>query len=261
MADWIYVHIDTISNSVLTQGIPASDFHNEIIHQPKNLMLLNPESTYGEFETNTALKIIRGSEAVDNYLRMIDKKQTRSENKWIDFADPMMLKELTPLEISELLYFGHMKTHLHSPFFYKLQNNFAYFDLEDEIARVYYRYLDEFYRVLAGKLTRNMFALINNKRFFHRPISVEKVPIEIIKDLKEHMRDGITFSFSQAIFENDTYLIPIFLVGDILFRMTTPPFRKETIVGYLCYDREKKTWGLQLNDDSIGLSPLTSPYL
>ena len=64
-----------------------------------------------------------------------------------------MVKELTPLEISELLYFGHMKTHLHSPFFYKLQNNFVYFDLKDQRSRVYYRYLEEYYRILADKIT------------------------------------------------------------------------------------------------------------
>ncbi len=47
-----------------------------------------------------------------------------------------------------------MKTHLHSPFFYKLQNNFVFFDLQDGLTRVYYRYLDEFYRILADKITR-----------------------------------------------------------------------------------------------------------
>ncbi|HIY57798.1 MAG TPA: hypothetical protein H9829_06325 [Candidatus Tetragenococcus pullicola] len=260
MVDWIYVHIDTISNSVLTQGITAKDFHQEIIHQPKNLLLLNPSNELGEFETNTALKIIRGSEAVENYFRSMDKKQTVNENKWIDFTDPLMLKELTPLEISELLYFGHMKTHLHSPFFYKLQNNFAYFDLEDEIARIYYRYLDEFYRVLAGKITQNMFSQINKKRFFHRPIVVDKVPIDTMKSLKELMREGITFSFSQAIVDNKTYQIPIFLVGDILFRMSTPPFKKEIRVGSLDYDCERKEWFLHLEDDSMPLSPLTSSY-
>ena len=52
------------------------------------------------------------------------------EIKWIDFSDVTMLKELTPLEISELLYFGHMKNSLHSPFFYKLQNDFVFLNLQ-----------------------------------------------------------------------------------------------------------------------------------
>ncbi len=74
-------------------------------------------------------------------------KVVAEEMKWIDFNDYEMVKELTPLEISELLYFGHMKTHLHSLSFYKLQNNFVFFDLKDARSRVYYRYLDEYYRI------------------------------------------------------------------------------------------------------------------
>ena len=49
--------------------------------------------------------------------------------KWIDFKDYDVLQRLTPNEISELLYFGHMKNQLRSPFFYQLQNSFAFFEL------------------------------------------------------------------------------------------------------------------------------------
>ena len=72
--------------------------------------------------------------------------------RWIDFTDLTMIKELSALEISELLYLGHMKTHLHSPFFYKLQNNFVYFDLGDDLLRVYYRYMKNFIAFWPNKL-------------------------------------------------------------------------------------------------------------
>ena len=128
MTSSIYIHLDTTSNIVLTQGINAGDFHRGIVHPPKNILLLNPSSELGEFENHTTMKIIRGEAAVSQFLQNLSKNRLLLENKWIDFTDLAMLKELTPLEISELLYFGHMKTHLYSPFFYKLQNNFVYFD-------------------------------------------------------------------------------------------------------------------------------------
>ncbi|MGE9502105.1 hypothetical protein ACQP3D_27360, partial [Escherichia coli] len=91
----------------------------------------------GEYESHTGLKVIRGTENIQRFFSSSRNRRGFDELKWIDFTDLTMLKELTPLEISELLYFGHMKTHLHSPFFYKLQNNFVYFDLNDQLNRIY----------------------------------------------------------------------------------------------------------------------------
>lgn len=130
MTESVYVHIDTTSNAVLTKGLTATDFANSIVHFPQNLLLLDPSASAGEYESHTGLKVIRGTENIQRFFSSSRNRRGFDELKWIDFTDLTMLKELTPLEISELLYFGHMKTHLHSPFFYKLQNNFVYFDLK-----------------------------------------------------------------------------------------------------------------------------------
>ncbi|HAQ0275129.1 TPA: hypothetical protein IWO12_000744 [Enterococcus faecium] len=133
MTESVYVHIDTTSNAVLTKGLTATDFANSIVHFPQNLLLLDPSASAGEYESHTGLKVIRGTENIQRFFSSSRNRRGFDELKWIDFTDLTMLKELTPLEISELLYFGHMKTHLHSPFFYKLQNNFVYFDLNDQL--------------------------------------------------------------------------------------------------------------------------------
>lgn len=259
MTDLIYVHIDTTSNAILTQGIGAKDFHQGIVHQPKNLLLLNPSSELGEFEPHTAMKIIRGSEAVENYFQIVSKERTPEDNKWIDFSDLAILKELTPLEISELLYFGHTKTHLHSPFFYKLQNNFVFFDLKDSIARTYYRYLDEFYRILSNKLTHLTLEALNDKRsFFRKPKPVERINLELIKTLREVMREGIIFSLQQAVTIDDNFQIPIFVVGDAHFRINAPVFKDEDLVGHLIYSTTKKTWQAKLDEEHLAFAALTS---
>lgn len=261
MTNLVYVHIDTISNAVLTQGITIQDFHQGIVHQPKNLLLLNPSSDLGDYESHTAMKVIRGNEAVDNYFRTIEKMRLVEETKWIDFTDLAMLKELTPLEISELLYFGHMKTHLHSPFFYKLQNNFVYFDLKDNIARTYYRYLDEFYRILANKLTQIVFEIMNQKRgLFRKPQPIEKLNVDLVKSLREFMREGLVFSFTQAIKTEDTFQIPIFVVEDTRFRIATPPFKDDALIGHLSYHLTTNVWQLDIDEDHLAFASLSSTH-
>ena len=259
MAEMIYVHIDTVSNAILPQGITTRDFHQGIVHQPKNLLLLNPASELGEFETHTSMKILRGSEAIENYFQLIERRHASEDNKWIDFSDATMLKELTPLEISELLYFGHMKTHLHSPFFYKLQNNFVYFDLKDQMARTYYRYLDEFYRVLSNKLAQIVGENLNERRhFFRKAKAVERLNIDLIKTLREAMREGIVFSFQQAKMIDGVYQIPIFIVEDSRFRMSTPPFKDDALIGHLNYELSQKIWQLDLDEEQLAFASLSN---
>ena len=256
MTSSIYIHLDTTSNIVLTQGINAGDFHRGIVHPPKNILLLNPSSELGEFENHTTMKIIRGEAAVSQFLQNLSKNRLLLENKWIDFTDLAMLKELTPLEISELLYFGHMKTHLYSPFFYKLQNNFVYFDLENGLNRTYYRYLDEFYRILASKITHIALERLNDRRsFFRKAQPVSKVNSEILKPLKEAMKEGIFFSFEHAIPENGELLIPIYFVEETpQLNRTLIKNEEEQFLGYLIYNQDRQTWRLKVEDQLFGFS-------
>lgn len=256
MTSSIYIHLDTTSNTVLTHGITAGDFQRGIVHQPKNILLLNPSTDLGEFESHTSMKILRGQVAIDQFFQTLNNNRAILENKWIDFTDLAMLKELTPLEISELLYFGHMKTHLYSAFFYKLQNNFVYFDLEGGLNRTYYRYLDEFYRILSSKITRITLEQLNDRRsFFRKAQPVGKINSELLKTLKDAMKEGIFFSFEKSEKVENEFRIPIFLVEE------TPPFTqniltrmKEQQLGYLIYHQDLHTWTLDAEDEFLGIS-------
>lgn len=247
MKQSIYIHIDTTSNIVMTRGLQAADFHTGIIHPPKNLLLLNPASTYGDYESHTGLKIVRGVDAVEQYAQIVTKQRLGEENKWIDFSDLSMLRELSPLEVSELLYFGHMRTHLRSPFFYKLQNNFVYFDLPQRVSRIYYRYLDEFYRVLAGKIKRQTLERVNDKRtFFKRPIPVADVPLEVIKQLHEYTKEGLVLSFDQATTDTHEFHLPLYLADQEL--ISNKDIALERYAGELIYQLQNKSWTLHLSD-------------
>ncbi|HAQ0128406.1 TPA: hypothetical protein IWN35_001667, partial [Enterococcus faecium] len=167
-----------------------------------------------------------------------------------------MLKELTPLEISELLYFGHMKTHLHSPFFYKLQNNFVYFDLNDQLNRIYYRYLDEFYRIFASKLSSILSDKINVKKsFFKKETPVEKISVELLKEMRNLMQEGIIFSFDQVGLIDGKYRIPIYVIEDYIWKLKGTRYREEEIIATLIYSVTDRHWQL-VEDADLSYLPL-----
>lgn len=250
MIDLIYVHIDVTSNAVLSKGVTHSDFVRSIVHHPKNLLLLNPSADEGEYDMHTGLKIIRGEESVNQYFSTLHRRRLNEEIKWIDFSDVTMLKELTPLEISELLYFGHMKNSLHSPFFYKLQNDFVFFEFIDNMTRVYYRYIDEFYRILADKITRVVLEKVNDKKtFFKRSTSVEKLDADLLKDMKSILQEGVVFCFSQMDIRGKEYRIPIHVVEDSLWKTKNVAYQDDPIIATLIYNTAKRTWRVEQEDD------------
>ncbi|MGX7198321.1 hypothetical protein [Enterococcus nangangensis] len=240
----VYVHLDTTSNSLVTKGISHTDFYQSLTHRPENLLLLNPAAEAGNFDPHTGLKVIEGAVNVEDYLKNLQRRKDKSTVEWVDFSDSNMLKELTPQEIAELLYFGHMKVHLRSPFFYKLQNNFAYFELgEDEYNRVFYRYLDEFYRILGDKLVQVTLVRINDRKsFFKRNLPVAKIPNELLRQLKTYLLEGVVFCCSQTEVVNKEYRIPLYIVEDRIFKTEENRFKKETAVAALVYHTGKRTW-------------------
>lgn len=250
MLDLIYVHIDLTSNAILSKGITHKDFTQGIVHQPKNLLLLNPSSEEGEFDMHSGLKIIRGEENVKQFFSTAHRYRTNEEIKWIDFSDVMMLKELTPLEISELLYFGHMKTSLHSPFFYKLQNNFVFFEFIDDTTRIYYRYIEEFYRILSGKISQVVFEKINERRtFFQRGIPVEKLDSDILKNMKPILQEGVVFCFDEMATKGKEYRIPVYVVEDALWKTKNFKYKNEPELATLIYNSAQQTWSVEQEEE------------
>ena len=246
LQDYLYVHFDGISNSILTKGMGHEDFNRYTGNHPENLLLLNPYEREGEYEPHTGFRVIRGSENVMQYFSLMEKQRT-NELKWIDFKDYQALQRLTPNEISELLYFGHMKNQLRSPFFYQLQNNFAFFELTSKTTKIYYREIEDFYGMLAKKVSSLVTQQINsNYSFFSRrkKCEIPEVPPEIVKDLKSTMQEGIVFNFSQTKWENEEYVVPIHVVEDNLRKVENYHFRKEYKIGTLIYSQVTSTWEL-----------------
>lgn len=174
-SEYIYVHLDSVTNHVLSKGITVVDFQQTLKKIPNNILLLNTEKGIGEYETHTGFRIVRDRENVRRFLEEAGRSEIKY--KWVDFENLELLRQLTPVEISELLYIAHAHTHLHSPFYYKLQNNYIYLTLSDGMNKVYYRYLDQFYNLLGKSIREALESKINEKRnFFQKAKSLKNCP-------------------------------------------------------------------------------------
>lgn len=251
----LYIHLDTTSNYINTKGLDLEDFCDSIVQQPENILLLNPAATVGEFESRTYLHMIRGREEVQAYFTSIKKKKHQVV-KWIDFSDRQMLKELTPVEISELLYFGHMRTHLHSPFFYKLQNNYVFLQDEYHNTKIYFRNVQEIYGLLGDKLGKLLKQKVNERRsIFRSPTEVVPVPLELLRGLKPILQEGVIFRFSQMDQEN--YLIAVYVVEDRLNDFAKEKDIAKLNAANLYYNVPEKSWRCEHDQEYFAmLQPL-----
>lgn len=235
----------------MTRGIYAADFFSTITHKPKNLLLLNNPPAIGEFESHTGMKMIRGTEAIMHYYQQAHRKGIINESKWIDFADAAMLKELTPIEISELLYLGHTKHPLRSPFFYKLQNNFVYFDGSGDFSKIYYRYIDEFFQVLTQKISAILQPKVNERRsIFKRSSVVPPIETSQLKTLKTLFQEGISFNFDKAEYHNQLFKVPISVVEDRFWKTPTTD-AVEHLAAYIIYDANEKKWTITTENPDV----------
>ncbi|WP_034551345.1 hypothetical protein [Carnobacterium funditum] len=248
ISDYIYVHLDGVTNSVLSKGITFKNYDEIIKKVPENILLLNASKDIGEFDPHTGFQMICGVEKVRDYLEDNIDKNTSRTLKWIDFESVELLRQVTPVEISELLYVAHARTHLHSPFYYKLQNNYIYLSMTDNFKKIYFRYLEQFYGFLSDSLTKSLEIKCNEKKkFFQKETKIEPIPDEVIKELIPFLREGVLFSFIQMQNQHDTCEIPVFLVEDRL-RGMNQTFSKKDLLGTVRYDRNQREWSFKEED-------------
>lgn len=250
----LHVHLNTTTQAVLGKGFSMIDFSHAINQYPQNLLLFDPNIDIGHYNRPTNLRMILGRENVASYFHAVRKKEKDQKLKWIDFTDENMLKELSPIELSELLYFSHMKKPLHSPFFYKLQNNFVYFEYSGDFSKVYYRHLDEFYRILANKLSRLSFNKLNYRKFFKKGIVTDKPSLSVLRNLKSIFAEGIIICFTMASMKLNKFSIPIYTRKDALWSFKNLEQKSDILLlAYLVYDFYEKMWDVRICPPSNNL--------
>ncbi|MFK4998592.1 hypothetical protein ACI2OX_18625 [Bacillus sp. N9] len=92
---------------------------------------------------------------------------------WLDFEEESDLNSLSGQEIAEILYLGHFKDHLASPFYEKISNHVVYLAGDDGwFNKTYYRSWDYFYAMLGAVISDK---LNNQKIDLYFPLGKRKV--------------------------------------------------------------------------------------
>lgn len=250
--NFVYLSLEPVTNMIYSLGISPADFLNGIPAIPNQLLLLNPESGSDvEINPHTRLQTVTGQTQIRRYLLAKHEHAV----KWLDYAHGDDLDFLLPGEIAELLYLAHMETHIRTPFYAKLQNDYAYLTLRDGFFKVYYRNLPDFDHVLEVSIKRHLRAMHNNRWVFARPLAISDVPHEILIQLTQGLLDGMIIAFDQLVERHRIYVIPV--------RAITHPERQNTWytqeevyadsreVASLRYDLTTREWALSIHDNQV----------
>ncbi|WP_203639872.1 hypothetical protein [Levilactobacillus wangkuiensis] len=250
--NFIYLSLEPVTNMIYSLGISPADFLNGVPAIPNQLLLLNEESGNDvEINPHTRLQTVTGQAQIRRYLLAKHEHPV----KWLDYAHGDDLDFLLPSEIAELLYLAHMETHLRTPFYAKLQNEYAYLTLRDGFYKTYYRHLSDFDHVLEVSIKRHLRSMHNNRWVFARPLAISDVPHEILLQLIQGLLDGMIVAFDQLVERHRIYVIPV--------RAITHPERQNTWysqeevyadsreVASLRYDLATREWALSIHDNQV----------
>ncbi len=245
----VYVHLEKLTHMVLSYGIKMEDFVNSVDHVPEKILSIAPVNLENEIDINTGLNMVIGQKNVKKYLLNRQEKK----RSWVDFEDQYNLEEVKPREVSELLYLGHAYSHLRSPFYYKLQNNYAFLTLPNGSLKIYYRYLNDFYTVFSYSLLQHATASFRDKR----PIMslrqrIAPLPEELVQELMPVFLNGAVFDFNTVQATNTQLKIPVLIAPDTIYEIKwyepTRLVERSELVANLKYSFPKRKWDLEIID-------------
>ncbi|AYC30374.1 hypothetical protein [Paenisporosarcina cavernae] len=187
-----YFHLNEAQQYILAQGITMKDFA-ENTKPLSNLLFLKPAYEESSYNMHTQLEFIT-SEDMEDFLEELEDHPI--ELCWIDFEEEKKLAQLTPPEQAELLYLGHKKEALRSPFYFQLNNQFVYLSNEEEKkVKVYYRDSKAIELFIQSLFQREM-AKVGKPLFWKRKQQKAQFTIspEQMREIKEFAREGAFFS-------------------------------------------------------------------
>lgn len=241
--DYIFVHLESIVNLIYSRGITADDFLKGVLQIPTNILLLNRVVNDDlVIDNHTFLNEVNGSKEINEFL--LENQDSRN---WIDFSQKDALGELTPSDIADLLYMGHMKTHLGTPFSYKLQNDYVYLNIGENQVKTYYRRLKNFYSVLNYSIIRHAEQAYNEHRLvFRRGNHFAELPSGMVRQLIPVLGEGLIFAFDQAFEQDREYRIPILIASDSnlapTLRSKESLYNNAQQIAILKYNLRSKNW-------------------
>lgn len=248
--DIIYIHLNERDQYVLTYGIEFQEFAKSLFYSLNNLLLLKSKYEDGDFNMHTLLEYV----PKDKLPKLMEEDvYGYGDFCWIDFEEEEDLNELSGQAIAELLYLGHLKEHLKPPFYNHLGNRYVYLAHDDGwINKTYYHDFGDFFKmigeVIPGKMADSKVEKtllgIKKKR------SYPPIPIEILRSLKQLMREGAVFSIKDNEQSRTKIEIPIWVAGDFSdmdeMYENYEAVSKEPCHAKLAFDKKLREWKVYL---------------
>ena len=83
----------------------------------------------------------------------------------------------------------------------------------------------------------------------------EKISVELLKEMRNLMQEGIIFSFDQVGLIDGKYRIPIYVIEDYIWKLKGTRYREEEIIATLIYSVTDRHWQL-VEDADLSYLPL-----
>ncbi len=194
-----------------------------------NVLLLKSESTSGEHHLKSGFDFVRSEEL--NELTE-ENVYTFGDFCWVDFDNVDSLDNMSPNDIAELLYLGHMMIPLKSAEFTNLKNRFAYLAHDDG-----------WYNKLYINNEEDLLNIIS-KIIPYKVDILDDLNQEIVNELFDKVQKGLLINFDNKIVTEGKLEIPFYTVGrfddmDKCYHTLSEIIMKnERSKGWLVYDNE-----------------------
>lgn len=202
--DVIYMIYKEKEQSVTSMGIEFADFTASLSHELNHVLLLASGYAGEDYHKGLQLEFVRKEQLNDLYRQNVYQY---GDFCWIDFDDIEALDRLEAQEKAELLYLGHYKEALNSPFFNKLNNRFAYLAHDDGwYNKVFHKdkadYLEAMCHIIPNKLKKYKRSLL-------------PMGLDLGNQLLSLAKEGILVDSYRSIKSRSSLEIPFYIIGEV----------------------------------------------
>lgn len=206
LRDVFYINAFPENNELVYYGMQLNEFIKYAPVEINKLLILEGEYFGRGFRSKTKLQVV---EKVEMEEFLSEDIYGYGDFAWVDFENRDKLEKLEPIELSELLYLGHMFKPINSPFFDKIQNRYAYLAHDDGwFCRLYFKKYSDFQEIICNKIID---AVSTSKRRKIYPFSNE-----LKEELLDLAKDGLLIDFNNFIKYEKSIEIPIYTIGKFL---------------------------------------------
>ncbi len=204
LRDVFYVKAYPEDNVIEYYGMEMEEFMRCSPIKPDKLLFLEARYSWADFHQHTGMEILEGDK-INGLLQ--DDIYGYGDFCWVDYDKTEHLNALSPQEIAELLYLGHMFRPLDRPFFERIQNRYAYLAHDDGwFCRLYLKQFDDLKELIANKVV-GMASTSKRRKIYPFPDALKE-------RLAQLAQNGLLIDFGHMNRYKSVLEIHIYTIGE-----------------------------------------------